>query len=303
MSIVGVLRLGSQARRGRRIGRACCMLLALINIFLGLLNLLPLLPFDGGHAVDRHLRGASASACSGRPYRADVAKLHARHLRRPDAVRLHLRAARSTSTSCTRSSEVGRCAIELRRPSEFARRRTRQIMVRGPVAVGGDAPITRAVDDDHQDRRRRRHAGPDLRAGRRRAPTSCAAPATSARRPRAWPSIVPRSPVPIIADIHNQYRMALAALEAGVHCLRLNPGNITQPRAHQDRGPRVQGPRRADPHRCQRRLARPGAVREVRRHGHARGDGRVGPVRARLLRRGRLRRREDLGQGVERARS
>lgn len=38
--------------------------------------------------------------------------------------------------------------------------------------------------------------------------------------------IVPRSPVPIIADIHYQYRLALAAMEAGVHGLRLNPGNI-----------------------------------------------------------------------------
>jgi (E)-4-hydroxy-3-methylbut-2-enyl-diphosphate synthase len=35
--------------------------------------------------------------------------------------------------------------------------------------------------------------------------------------------------VPIVADIHHQYRMALAALEAGVHCLRLNPGNIRKP--------------------------------------------------------------------------
>src|SRR5947199_1839487 len=41
--------------------------------------------------------------------------------------------------------------------------------------------------------------------------------------------IIPRSPVPIIADIHFQYRLALAALEAGVHCLRLNPGNIRKP--------------------------------------------------------------------------
>lgn len=41
--------------------------------------------------------------------------------------------------------------------------------------------------------------------------------------------IVPRSPVPIVADIHNNHRMALAALDAGVHCLRLNPGNITDP--------------------------------------------------------------------------
>ncbi len=38
--------------------------------------------------------------------------------------------------------------------------------------------------------------------------------------------IIPRSPVPIVADIHHQYKRALEALEAGVHCLRLNPGNI-----------------------------------------------------------------------------
>ncbi|MEC9058187.1 MAG: flavodoxin-dependent (E)-4-hydroxy-3-methylbut-2-enyl-diphosphate synthase, partial [Actinomycetota bacterium] len=38
--------------------------------------------------------------------------------------------------------------------------------------------------------------------------------------------IIPRSPVPIVADIHFQYRLALAALDAGVACLRLNPGNI-----------------------------------------------------------------------------
>jgi (E)-4-hydroxy-3-methylbut-2-enyl-diphosphate synthase len=41
--------------------------------------------------------------------------------------------------------------------------------------------------------------------------------------------IVPRSPVPIVADIHHQYKMALAALDAGVACLRLNPGNIRKP--------------------------------------------------------------------------
>jgi len=38
--------------------------------------------------------------------------------------------------------------------------------------------------------------------------------------------IVPRSPVPLIADIHFQYKLALAAMEAGVAGLRLNPGNI-----------------------------------------------------------------------------
>ena len=38
--------------------------------------------------------------------------------------------------------------------------------------------------------------------------------------------ICTRSPVPIVADIHFQYKLALAAVEAGVHGLRLNPGNI-----------------------------------------------------------------------------
>jgi len=41
--------------------------------------------------------------------------------------------------------------------------------------------------------------------------------------------IVPRSPVPIVADIHHNHKMALAALDAGVDCLRLNPGNIRKP--------------------------------------------------------------------------
>src|SRR4029078_6358923 len=41
--------------------------------------------------------------------------------------------------------------------------------------------------------------------------------------------MVPRSPVPLVADIHFQHQLALAALEAGVHRLRLNPGNIRKP--------------------------------------------------------------------------
>src|SRR5689334_24637357 len=41
--------------------------------------------------------------------------------------------------------------------------------------------------------------------------------------------IVPRSPVPIVADIHFQYRLALAAPEAGVHALRLNPEDLRDP--------------------------------------------------------------------------
>ena len=91
--------------------------------------------------------------------------------------------------------------------------------------------------------------------------------------------IVPRSPVPIIADIHNNHLMALAALDAGVHGLRLNPGNIRNPAHIKAVALRRQGPRGVDPHRRQRRLARLAPVREVRR-GDAGGDGRVGADRA-----------------------
>jgi (E)-4-hydroxy-3-methylbut-2-enyl-diphosphate synthase len=41
--------------------------------------------------------------------------------------------------------------------------------------------------------------------------------------------IVPRSPVPLVADVHFHVEMALAALDAGVACLRLNPGNLRKP--------------------------------------------------------------------------
>jgi (E)-4-hydroxy-3-methylbut-2-enyl-diphosphate synthase len=47
----------------------------------------------------------------------------------------------------------------------------------------------------------------------------------------ALPEIVPNSPVPLIADIHFEHTLAIKALEAGIHGLRLNPGNI---RKHED---------------------------------------------------------------------
>jgi (E)-4-hydroxy-3-methylbut-2-enyl-diphosphate synthase len=42
-------------------------------------------------------------------------------------------------------------------------------------------------------------------------------------------TIVRRSPIPVIADIHFNYTLALKALDAGAHCVRLNPGNIGGP--------------------------------------------------------------------------
>src|ERR671921_1751497 len=41
--------------------------------------------------------------------------------------------------------------------------------------------------------------------------------------------IVKESPIPVIADIHFNHTLALKALDAGAHCVRLNPGNIGGP--------------------------------------------------------------------------
>ena len=45
----------------------------------------------------------------------------------------------------------------------------------------------------------------------------------------ALKTIVERSPIPVIADIHFNYTLALKAMDAGAHCVRLNPGNIGTP--------------------------------------------------------------------------
>jgi (E)-4-hydroxy-3-methylbut-2-enyl-diphosphate synthase len=109
----------------------------------------------------------------------------------------------------------------------FPRRPTRQIMV-GSVPVGGGAPVTvqsmtttktADVDGTLAQIYALAAAGADI--------VRCTCNDVDAAAGLAH--IVPRSPVPIVADIHHQYKMALAALEAGVHCLRLNPGNIRRP--------------------------------------------------------------------------
>ena len=109
----------------------------------------------------------------------------------------------------------------------FERRQTKQIQV-GKVPVGGGAPIsiqsmtitkTADVEGTLQQIYALAAAGCDI--------VRCTCNEIEAAEGLA--QIVPRSPVPIIADIHHQYKMALAALEAGVHGLRLNPGNIRKP--------------------------------------------------------------------------
>ncbi|MDH4075563.1 MAG: flavodoxin-dependent (E)-4-hydroxy-3-methylbut-2-enyl-diphosphate synthase [Acidimicrobiia bacterium] len=109
----------------------------------------------------------------------------------------------------------------------FPRKPTRRIMV-GDVPVGGGAPITvqsmtitKTADAEAtlQQIYALAAAGADI------VRCTCNEPEAAEGLAR----IVPRSPVPIVADIHHNYRRALEALEAGVHCLRLNPGNIRKP--------------------------------------------------------------------------
>ncbi len=104
------------------------------------------------------------------------------------------------------------------------RRPTRQIHV-GGVAVGGGAPVTvqsmtttKTADAEATLTQiyALAAAGADI--------VRCTCNEEAAAEGLA--RIVPRSPVPIIADIHFHHEMALAALEAGVQGLRLNPGNL-----------------------------------------------------------------------------
>jgi len=111
--------------------------------------------------------------------------------------------------------------------SMAARRPTRQIMV-GPIPVGGDAPITvqsmtttktADVEGTLAQIYALAAAGADI--------VRCTC--NEAEAAEGLARIVPRSPVPIVADIHFHVEMALAALEAGVQALRLNPGNLRKP--------------------------------------------------------------------------
>jgi (E)-4-hydroxy-3-methylbut-2-enyl-diphosphate synthase len=104
------------------------------------------------------------------------------------------------------------------------RRKTRVLQV-GDVKVGGDNPIvvqSMATADT-------RDPAATLAQIRDLAEAGCeivriAVPDRKAAA--ALPDIVPHSPVPLIADIHFEHTLALKALEAGIHGLRLNPGNI-----------------------------------------------------------------------------
>jgi (E)-4-hydroxy-3-methylbut-2-enyl-diphosphate synthase len=117
--------------------------------------------------------------------------------------------------------------VDVTATSLSPRRVTRQISI-GSVKVGGDAPIsvqsmtttkTADVEGTLQQIYALAANGADI--------VRCTCNDQAAAEGLA--QIVPRSPVPIVADIHFHVEMALAALDAGVQGLRLNPGNLRKP--------------------------------------------------------------------------
>ena len=108
--------------------------------------------------------------------------------------------------------------------SPIIRRKSRQIMV-GNVPVGGDAPITvqtmtntktTDVAATIEQIQRIERVGADI--VRVSVPTMEAA--------EAFRLIKQQTRIPIVADIHFDYRIALKVAEYGADCLRINPGNI-----------------------------------------------------------------------------
>jgi (E)-4-hydroxy-3-methylbut-2-enyl-diphosphate synthase len=106
----------------------------------------------------------------------------------------------------------------------LSRHKTRQVSV-GRVKIGGDAPValqtmtsgyTYDVDRCIAEIRKLAQAGADL--------VRVAVP--EKRDTEALPHILAASPVPIVADVHFHFERALEAIAAGVHKIRLNPGNL-----------------------------------------------------------------------------
>jgi (E)-4-hydroxy-3-methylbut-2-enyl-diphosphate synthase len=100
----------------------------------------------------------------------------------------------------------------------------RQIFV-GGVPIGGGAPVvvqtmtkteTANLAATMEQIRKVADAGADI--------VRCAVPRDD--DVEALKTIVKESPIPVIADIHFNHTLALKAIDAGAHCIRLNPGNI-----------------------------------------------------------------------------
>ena len=104
------------------------------------------------------------------------------------------------------------------------RRKSKQISI-GNVKVGGDAPISvqSMCNTDTRDVAKTLDQISEL------ASAGCEIVRLAVLNKDAAAAIkdiVAKSPVPLVADIHFDYRLALTCIENGIHALRINPGNI-----------------------------------------------------------------------------
>ncbi len=104
------------------------------------------------------------------------------------------------------------------------RRSTRAVDV-GGVTIGGDAPVSvQSMTKTHTADIEATVTQIGELAELGSQVIRCAVPGPKAAR--ALPEIIERSPIPVIADIHFNPQLALRALEAGAHGVRINPGNM-----------------------------------------------------------------------------
>ena len=101
---------------------------------------------------------------------------------------------------------------------------TRKIQV-GGITIGGDAPVviqsmlnTKTTDVEGSLTQIRQLAAAGCQIARLAVPNMEAA--------RAFSEICKESPLPLVADIHFDYKLAIAAAEGGASKIRINPGNI-----------------------------------------------------------------------------
>lgn len=105
-----------------------------------------------------------------------------------------------------------------------ARHQTRQIHL-GTVSVGGDAPI-RIQSMTNTDTRDAQATAEQIQSLAQAGCEIVRVAVPDEQAIAALPQIIAASSVPLIADIHFDYRLALNAIQAGIHGLRINPGNI-----------------------------------------------------------------------------
>ena len=161
------------------------------------------------------------------------------------------------------------------------RHKTRTVRI-GDVAIGGDNPIriqsmcnTKTENVEATVAQIRALAAAGCEIIRVAVPNEAAA--------LALKDIRRQIKLPLVADIHFDYRLALAAMENGADKIRINPGNIGEDWKLRE----VERAQYPDPSRCELRFARKGNTQKIRR-SHGRGHRGIRTRKGRAHRRTRL---------------